>query len=157
MRKIGSVLAVTGFLLAGCVSAPDGSVSGAESPEQAQIRRRLDEVIAAAEKKELDRLESYHWYGPKFTKFTTENPARQDAEVARKGERDGITAAQELVMRANDLKIDVFGNTGVATFILDYSFKAGAATAQKKARSTLVFVKDSEQWRIVHEHLSQLP
>jgi len=47
-------------------------------------------------------------------------------------------------MRADDLKIDVFGNVGIATFILDYSFDSGGVVVHRKERSTLVFVKDAE-------------
>jgi ketosteroid isomerase-like protein len=59
-------------------------------------------------------------------------------------------------MRAEALKIDVFGNVGIATFILNYSFEANGETVHRKERSTLVFVKKGGAWRIVHEHLSRI-
>jgi len=68
-----------------------------------------------------------------------------------------LSAANDLHLQADDLNIAVFDNTGISTFILSYSFKAGAVTIQRKVRSTLVFVKDHGGWRIVHEHLSPLP
>jgi len=57
-------------------------------------------------------------------------------------------------MRADALRVDVFGNVGIATFILDYSFDSGGQTIHKKDRSTLVFVKEGGTWKITHEHLS---
>jgi len=122
----------------------------------AQIEHRLQEIFDACAKKEVERLDSYHLYGPAFTKFTSEHADRLDAETARKGEHDGLTAISGLAMQADDLKIDVFNDTAVATFILNYSFKAGADTVQKKSRTTMMFVKDHGAWKIVHEHLSAI-
>jgi ketosteroid isomerase-like protein len=102
----------------------------------------------------LSRLDSYHFYGPKFTKFAAEVFGRQDAAAARKGEHDGSAAVNDLKMQADDLKIDVFGDAAIATFILNYSFKTGTGTIEKKARSTMVFVKDRGTWKITHEHFS---
>jgi len=61
-----------------------------------------------------------------------------------------------LSMRANGLKIDVFGKVGIATFVLSYSFKAGEQTIEKQAKTTMVFVKEGGQWQIAHEHLSAI-
>lgn len=142
------------IILAGCASGPETKTAANHPKERAQIQNRLLEIIDAAQKKDFERLESYHLYGPKFTKFSTESADRQDAEVARRGERDGLSAVSGLNMRADDLKIDVFGKVAVATFILNYSFKGGEQEMEKQARTTMVFVKDGKQWRIAHEHLS---
>ena len=113
-------------------------------------------MLDAAEKKDFERLDSYHFYGPTFTKFTGSSPERLDTTAARKGEHDGLGSINGLKMRDDDLKIDVFGNTGIATFILTYSFEAGGKTVQGRERSTLVFVKEMGEWKIVHEHLSTI-
>jgi ketosteroid isomerase-like protein len=156
MRNVIAVTAMVG-LVVGCASGPRGKVAPEHVKERAQIQHRLEEIIDAVEKKDFERLESYHLYGPKFSKFSTESAGRQDAEVARKGERDGLSAVNGLNMRAQDLKIDVFGKVGIATFILDYNFKVGELMAGKQARTTMVFVKDGKEWRIAHEHLSAGP
>ena len=67
-----------------------------------------------------------------------------------------MTSLQGLKMRANGLKIDVFGDIGIATFILDYSFEAGGMTVLKNDRTTMVFVKVDGEWKITHEHLSPI-
>jgi len=81
---------------------------------------------------------------------------RQDADAGRDGEHAGLGAVNGLRMRALDLKIDVIGSVGVATFILDYSFDPGGGTVHRKDRSTLVFINEHEDWRIVHEHLTPI-
>jgi ketosteroid isomerase-like protein len=144
------------FAIAGCASSPKGGTRANHQSEVAQIEHRLQDIFDACAKKDMPRLDSYHLYGPAFTKFTSENPTRLDAEAARKGEHDGLMAISGLAMQADDLKIDVFDETAVAAFILNYSFKAGADTVQKKTRTTMVFVKDHGAWKIAHEHLSAI-
>jgi ketosteroid isomerase-like protein len=153
MRYIRQLLPLVALLLAGCKSQPS-NVTEDHPQEIAQIQSRLDQILDAAAKKDFPRLDSYHLYGPNFTKFTTGAPGRLDAEAARRGEHDGLGAATDMKMKADDLKIDVFGNVGIATFILDYSFKASTGTVEKQVLSTLVFVKDHGEWKITHEHLS---
>ena len=122
-----------------------------------QVRQRLNQIIEAAERKEFARLDGYHLYGRKFTKFSGTTWERQDARTARHGEHVGLGAVTDLQMEARDLKIDVFGGVAVATFVLEFRFRASSGTIRKKERSTLVFVHERGSWRIVHEHLSVPP
>ena len=145
-------VAIPVMLMAGCVSAPSARSLEARS----QIEWRLQEIFAAAQTKDFVRLDSYHLYGPKFTKFSPGSAARLDAVAGRQGEHDGLGAITGLKMRAEALKVDLFGDVAIATFILDYSFEASGATVQRKERSTLVFVKEQGEWLIAHEHLSPI-
>jgi ketosteroid isomerase-like protein len=149
------LILVSAFLSAGCVSSHHSSASNSEARERAAIQQRIAQITDAAEKKDFDRLDSYHLYGPKFTKYSTKPPERQDAEMARRGEHEGLGAAKDLAMSVQDLKIDLFGNTAVTTSLLKYSFTAGDRRVEKQARTTLIFVKDKGQWKIAHEHLSE--
>ena len=102
---IVSTLAIA-FLADGCGSLHTVDVQ-ADLPEMsAQIEQRLHEVLAAAESKDFIRLESYHLYGPKFTRFSGSSPARQDAAATRQIEHNGLAPLQGLKMRADALKVD---------------------------------------------------
>src|ERR1044071_4984905 len=105
MLTMGLAL-VSGLLLTGCSSAPAANPQVSQAREQAEIQQRLEEVFAAAVSKDFNRLDSYHLYGPTFTKFTGSSSVRLDAMAGRKGERDGLGAAKNLKMRADALKID---------------------------------------------------
>jgi ketosteroid isomerase-like protein len=142
------------ILLTGCVTERATSRPANRSSERTQIERRLNEVFDAAEKKDFARLDSYHLYGPGFTKFSASPPGRQDAAASRRSEHEGLGAISDLKMHANDLKIDVFGNVAIATFILESSFKAAGNAYQKLNQGTLVFVKNHGNWKITHEHFS---
>jgi len=157
MRHLCQFAPIVAVFLVGCASAPTGKLTDADPNDQARIRQRLNEIIDAAQKKDFERLDNSHFYGPKFPKFETQAPGKLDAEAARMGEHNGLGAATELVMQAEDLKIDVFGDVGIATFVLNYSFKTETGRIEKKALSTLVFVKERGAWKIAHEHLSAPP
>jgi len=153
LRVSGVCLLVVLFGVS-CAGLRSGDSQADHPKDRAAIERRLEEIFAAAAGKDFERLESYHAYGPKFTKYSGTSAERLDATGGRKGEHDGLGAIQGLNMRASDLKIDVFGNTGIATFILDYSFESVGGAVHRKDRSTLVFIQERGDWKIVHEHLT---
>ena len=154
--RIISVFTLGLLLLSSCVCRPSRSVRADKLPEQAAVERRLNEIFDAAAKKDFARLDSYHLYGPEFTKFSP-GQGRQDASLAREGEHKGLGAVSDLTMRADGLKIDVFGGTAIATFDLAFGFTAAGTRIDKKEHGTLVFVNTSGEWKIVHEHFSAVP
>jgi ketosteroid isomerase-like protein len=151
---LGAVTLV--LVMLGCTSVRTTNLEAAYPQESVLIEQRLKQIFDAAENKEFDRLDTYHFYGPKFTKFSASLPGRQDAAMARKGEHDGIGAINDLKMEAEGLKIDVFGDTAIATFTLKFGFRAGAERIERKEHGTLVFVKDHGDWKITHEHFSPI-
>ena len=155
IRLIAPALAGA-FLGSGCASVPAGDPEANYPVERAQIEHRLKEVFAAAAAKDFSRLDGYHFYGPKFTKFSGSSAERLDANAGRKGEHEGLGAINGLKMRADALKIDVFDNVGIATFILDYSFDSAGVNRHARERTTMVLVKESGAWKIAHEHLSPI-
>jgi ketosteroid isomerase-like protein len=146
------------ILVAGCASlrTGDSRANDMEKRAQVEIEQRLNEVFAACERKDFDRLEGYHLYGPKLTRFSGSLPVRLDAVATQKLEHDGLASLDGLKMQAEGLKVDVFDNTGIATFILRYSFDSVGGTVNKAERTTLVFIKARGEWRIAHEHSSPI-
>ena len=154
MRPIWKLLPLVAVLLVGCATAQKDNLSRDYPKERVEVHRRLLETFDAAEKKDFNRLDSYHFYGPKFTKFAPEASGRLDAQAARKGEHEGLGPIANLSMRAEDLKIDVFGDVAVATFVFNYSFTVEADSIRRQAFASMVFVKDRGEWKITHEHFS---
>jgi ketosteroid isomerase-like protein len=136
--------------MTGCASAPPQATDPSTTE---QVQQRLAEIIHAAETKDLPRLDSYHWYGPHFTKFSSTGP-RLDAAAAREGEHKSLSALAGLKLRAEDLQIDGFHDIAVATFTMVATIQSGAEAITKRERGTLVFVRHEGSWKIVHEHFS---
>ena len=111
------ILAIALLYLSGCASTPPSVSESGQGAAATRVQQRLAEILNAAETKDLARLDSYHWYGPHFTKFGSTGP-RLDAASARAGEHKGLSALTGLKLRAEDLQIDVFDDTAVATFTM---------------------------------------
>lgn len=122
---------------------------------QAQVRRRLDEIWDSANKKDLDRLGSYHLYGPKFTEFKDGAP-RGDAASGEQGERAFFTIASDVRVDMKDLAVNVFGDVAIATFNGDYRATLDGNPIAMQAGTTMVLVRAGGDWKIVHEHISAL-
>jgi ketosteroid isomerase-like protein len=123
--------------------------------EQQQVTNTIYDILAAAAAKDFDRLAAYHLDGPKFTKFDDFEPLeRQDAATARRCEEEGLAGVEDLTYVVDGLQIDVFGPATVATFVLQYRFRADGQQVAMRARATMVFVTDGSAWKIAHEHFS---
>lgn len=125
--------------------------------EQAQVERRLSELMSAAQRGAVDELESYHAFGPKFTKFDDFEPlGRQDADETRRLEREAILGVAEFAPQVRDLKVDVFGPVAVTTFVMVYDVveEEGGERHSFRARATMVFAGSGGEWLVVHEHFS---
>jgi len=146
------------LLLASCVAPPRSSDSTELFPEsQKEVEQTLRELFQAAEHKDFPLVESMHLYGPKFSKFEARGAARLDAETTRKAERAGIEPLESFRVTFEDLKVDVFGETAIATFLMPYEAKASGQTHQSKVKATLVWVQTDSGWKIAHEHFSAMP
>ncbi len=124
--------------------------------EQLAVERRLEDIMSAARRQAVDELESYHAFGPKFTKFDDFEPLeRQDGETTRRLEREAILGVKEFDPRLVDLKVDVFGPVAVTTFVMDYRVVDDERDHHSfRARATMVLAKAESGWLIVHEHFS---
>ena len=154
-----SIVAVGVVVLAASCRAP-GPVDPVVEPfenAQKEVERTLLDLLGAAERKDFVRLEALHLYGPKFSKWDGRGPGRLDAEATRNAERAGIEALDSFRATVEELKVDVFGQVAVATFVMQYEAVAFGQTSQTKVRATLVWVKVDLGWKIVHEHFSPLP
>ncbi len=123
---------------------------------QLEVERRLEDIMSAARRQAIDELESYHAFGPKFTKFDDFDPLeRQDADTTRQLEREAILGVKEFDPRLADLKVDVFGPVAVTTFVMDYRVVDEEDERHAfRARATMVLAKEQSEWLIVHEHFS---
>jgi len=124
--------------------------------ERAEVERALRQIMSATRGQAVDELESYHAFGPKYTKFDDFEPLdRQDAETTRRLEREAVTGVKEFAPEIVDLKVDVFGPAAVATFVMDYEVLTEEDERLSfRARATMVFANDGGRWLIVHEHFS---
>ena len=131
-------------------------------------RRDVEGLVRAffetGRSKDLTSLADFHSSRESFTKFD-ENPpyTRQTSDEAFVYEQAAFANISDYRYAIDDLRIDLFGDSAVATFYLtyggmfvnDYSFEGSPVGG--KARVTMVVVRTPRGWRIAHEHLSRYP
>ncbi len=128
-----------------------------EFPEAQQ--EVLDTFIGIAQSikdGDMDKLISFHAYGPKFTEFKDGKPRNggEDNEAYERGLFGSVT--EVVKFDANDLKIAVYGDVANLTFHSDFQLKFGEELAVVNNQITLLFVKTDDGWKLVHEHHSPL-
>ncbi|WP_406682938.1 nuclear transport factor 2 family protein [Seonamhaeicola sp. MEBiC1930] len=105
---------------------------------------------------DVDKLISFHAYGPKFTEFKKGEP-RCGSEANEAHERGVFGSVTEVVkFDANDLKVAVYGDVANMTFHSDFHLKFGEDLVIVNDQITLLFVKTDGGWKLVHEHHSPL-
>jgi len=105
---------------------------------------------------DIDKLISFHAYGPKFTEFKNGEP-RNGGEANETHERSVFGSVTEVIkFDAKDLQIAVYGDVANLTFHSDFHLKFGEDLVVVNDQITLLFVKTDSGWKMVHEHHSPL-
>ncbi len=166
MKKIliYSIVLITVLIFAGCKDDPASPSNEStidlindEFPEAKQ--EVIDTFIGIAQgikDGDMDKLISYHAYGPKFTEFKDGAP-RNGGEANEIYERNLFGSVTEVVaFDANDLAVAVYGDVANVTFHSDFQLKFGEDLVVVNNQITLLFVKTNDGWKLVHEHHSPL-
>lgn len=128
-----------------------------EFPEAKQeVMETFGAIAQSIKDGDMDKLISFHAYGPKFTEFKDGAP-RNGAEDNEAYERNLFGSVTEVVkFDAKDLKIAVYGDVANLTFHSDFQLKFGEDLVVVNNQITLLFVKTDKGWKLVHEHHSPL-
>jgi ketosteroid isomerase-like protein len=128
-----------------------------EFPEaKAEVLAFMDELTQTIKDGDVDKLISFHAYGPKFTEFKNGEPrvGGKENEEFERGVFENVT--EVLKFEYDDLKIAVYENVANVTFHSDFHLKFGENEAIVNEQKTLLLVKTDNGWKIVHEHHSPL-
>ncbi len=79
-----------------------------------------------------------------------------DADVKRR--QDDLAAGRQTNLQVEDLQVQIFGDTAIATFYRVGTEKAVGETSAKpvRYRFTGVWIRTQDGWKIAHRHESQL-
>lgn len=150
-----SIITVIGLLSANCYAQVD--LINDEFPEAKQeVMETFGAIAQSIKDGDIDKLISFHAYGPKFTEFKDGAP-RNGGEANEIYERNLFGSVTEVVkFDAKDLKIAVYGDVANLTFHSDFQLKFGDDLVVVNDQITLLFVKTADGWKMVHEHHSPL-
>lgn len=165
MAFIGGLLLITSWNKAykhesaetGNIKADNVDLIVEEFPEEKQeVMETFAAIAQSIIDHDMDKLISFHAYGPKFTEFKDGLP-RNGGEENEAYERQLFGSVTEVVkFDAKDLQIAVYGDVANVTFHSDFHLKFGDDLAIVSNQITLLFVKTKDGWKLVHEHHSPL-
>ena len=147
---------VFGFISTNCMAQLD--IVNDEFPaEKQEVMETFGAIAQSIFDGDMEKLISFHAYGPKFTEFKNGEP-RNGGEANEAHERNVFGSVTEVIkFDAQDLKIAVFGPyVANLTFHSDFHLKFGEDLVIVNDQITLLFVKTNDGWKIVHEHHSPL-
>ena len=139
------------------VLAEGDVITDAYPEDEAAIKRAVHGIFESIRDGKLDDLANYHLNCDKFTKWPDDGRATvigYDATVEL--ETSIFSTMTKFEYELQDLRVDVIGPVAIATFVIPYEIAFGEESIAAVERSTLVFAKDEGQWKIVHEHFSQV-
>lgn len=123
---------------------------------KAEVLAVMDELTQTVKEGDVDKLISFHAYGPKFTEFK-EGEKRVGAVENEEYERGVFSNVPEVVkFNYDDMKIAVYGEVANVTFHSDFHLKFGEDEVIVNDQITLLLVKTDNGWKFVHEHHSPL-
>jgi ketosteroid isomerase-like protein len=141
-----------------CQAQSEDGIMSEYPEEKAEVLQTMAEITESVIAGDIDKLISFHAYGPKFTEFKQGAPRNggKENEAFERGVFGSVKKAVK--MDANDMKIAVYhGNVAVVTFHSDFHLQFEEELAVVNDQISLVFAKNSQgEWKIVHEHHSPL-
>ncbi len=161
-KLIVAVVMISGILLTGFTKKVETQevkidLINDEFPEAKQeVMETFGAIAQSINDGDMDKLISFHAYGPKFTEFKNGAP-RNGGEANEAHERNVFGSVTEVVkFDAKDLQIAVYGDVANLTFHSDFHLKFGEDLVVVNDQITLLFVKTVNGWKMVHEHHSPL-
>jgi ketosteroid isomerase-like protein len=157
-NMILALIMTIGIVITGCKQTEQTvDLINEEFPaSQTEISQIMDTIWQCIADKDIDKLISYHAYGPKFTEFQN-GEKRTGSKENEEFERSFFPMFTGIKKwETNDLKIDVFGDVALATFHSDFQPIIGSDTLKVAAQMALLFVNTEDGWKITHEHSSPL-
>ena len=142
------------FILASIIGSV--SISCAQNTDETQVKKEIEAAIHAIkldiETQNIEGLQSIHLLSDKFSKFGPRNFDRQDVDSTNASEANFFSSISDVSYNVRDLKIDVFDHVVIATYYPEASFIMNGERRNTQGRQTFVFLKNEDEWKLVHEH-----
>lgn len=120
--------------------------------KQKELIEAVNTIVRDAETANLDGLRDIHLVSDKFTKFGPRSFERQNVQQTNESELAFFGRVTNYKEEVKDLKVDVFGDVGIATYYREVLAELDGEVSSSELRQTLVFVNTEDGWKLVHEH-----
>ena len=154
-RLLYTFIMIFGFLSTTCIAQTN--LIKAQFPQaEKEVMATFEAIAQSIKDGDIDKLISFHAYGPKFTEFKN-GELRNGSDANEIHERNVFGSVTEVLkFDAKDLKIAVYGHVANLTFHSDFHLKFGEDLVVVNDQITLLFVETNDGWKMVHEHHAPL-
>lgn len=134
----------------------EASVPNEHWNDYEQIQESLIAGFELPKKNDFDSWADLHDYGHGFSKYADSPPfERLDEDSAIMNEKEWFyTIAPLFHASMKDIRVQFFEQVALATFYVNYKSKF-EKNRSMNVRCSIVYVKDSGSWKIIHEHWSK--
>jgi ketosteroid isomerase-like protein len=116
------------------------------------IARRLDGIKNRDENTVRSIIDT-----ARYSKFDDWPPwDRQDADTGLRNEFGAFKVLKDYIYDFTNFKVDVVRDVAVATFQLHYTGQMRDLSFDVNSRVTTILLKESTEWKIIHEHYSRM-
>lgn len=119
---------------------------------QKELRAAIQSIADDAMSANIEGLQAIHLDSDRFSKFGPRSFTRQDVRSTNESEAAFFSSVTGMNYEVQDLKIDVFDDVGIVTYYPHVTFVKEGERREVQGRQTLVFLKTSDGWKIIHEH-----
>ena len=155
MNKPIPIFALLLFLIASCsetINEQPDIIENQFPEKQQELIEAVNTIVRDAETANLDGLRDIHLVSDKFTKFGPRSFERQNIQQTNESELAFFGRVTNYKEEVKDLKVDVFGEVGIATYYREVSADQDGEVIRAELRQTLVFANTEDGWKLVHEH-----
>lgn len=154
-RGYAFYVCVASLLYCACAVEEQGAKDIVDEPfvdQESEIREAIMSIKSDIESSNIEGIQDAHLNSERFTKFGPRRFERQDVSSANASEAAFFGSIKNVKYEVNDLKIDVFGEVGIATYYPEVSFVRDGSNVTVSGRQTFVFLKTDSGWKLIHEH-----
>jgi ketosteroid isomerase-like protein len=134
------------------LSQSEAAPSTAEDAVKAVITQRIDGVRKRYTESILRIVDK-----EKYTKFDDWPPFERQGAEALDREAEAFNVLKEYGYEIANWKVDIFGDTSLASFTVNYRGVIRELSFNIKSRVTAFLVNKDGAWKLVHEHWSRFP
>ncbi len=127
-----------------------------ETSDAARIRKRIDQISNGLAIRRLrDITAAYALNDSRFSAFEDRAPFRRLGGKSLKHLFKEVEEMDQVTDKKNGVKVNIFGDVGLATGYEDWSTVKGGVRTRAKSRFTMLFIRKGGDWFVIHEHFTR--
>lgn len=156
--KMFKTLKISGAVAALAVLVAPVPAFAAENPQIAAAVMGLAKAQWAAEMAAKPAKDQMSTVADDYTEFNPVFPTRVDGKALATKMAEVGDGANTLMAEMQNPKVQVYGDTAILTYnYAGMSKSASGEISPSLAKSTRVYVKTGDEWKLVHAHFSAVP